>query len=343
MPPRPFPAKIPTRMEPKMKRTIAITGGAGFVGLALAEALCARGDTVFLLDIAPPDPSFLDRPELAGARYVPTDIMDTKGLCAALRTCNADLLVHAAAMTPNAHTSRSHPVRISEINVMGTLNALSCAKETAITDVILLSSISVYGSRGTGAPELLETALVTPDSLYGETKLAAERLGARIAPELGLRLATLRLGPLFGPWEAQRDARPDLSPHAQILHLSQSGPPVRLAHEMLGDWVYSRDAAAMIAGVTDHMEDAAGQCFNIGAGHTFALTDWAEAMGAPRPEIRTDTPDVAPRSDPKRGPMSVAAIGALTGLYGSRPMQDAVEDELRWRAAVLPTSKETSL
>lgn len=340
MPPRVLPTITHTPKIPKMGRSIAITGGAGFVGLALAEALLARGDRVYLLDIAPPDPTLFARPELSGTRYVRGDIMDTSGLRAALHECDADLVIHSAAMTPNAQSAKAHPAQITQINVVGAINTLTAAANAGLSDVILLSSISVYGSRGTGAPSLLENARVTPDSLYGETKHAAERLAARIAPDLGLRLATLRLGPLFGPWETGRPARPDLSPHAQILHLSQSGQSVRLAHEMLSDWVYSRDAASMIAGVTEHMEQATGRCFNIGAGQKFTLIDWTQAMGLPSPIIDPQAPDIAPRSDPSRAPLSVAAIGALTGIYGSRTMQDAVKDELSWRATLPPLSKD---
>jgi UDP-glucose 4-epimerase len=317
-----------------MTRSIAITGGAGFVGLALAEALTARGDRVTLLDIAPPHPQLFSRPEIAGTTYLPCDILDARSLQAALAQSGADLLVHAAAMTPNEETAQNDALRIAEVNVTGALRVLGAAAQAGLRDVLLLSSISVYGSLGGGAAELLEDAPVSPDSLYGETKLAAERLCTRIAPTLGLRLATLRLGPLFGPWESLREARPDLSPQAQLLRLSAMGQPVRLAHEMRGDWVYSRDAAAMIAAVTARMDRAAGGCFNIAGGAPFALTDWAEAMGLPTPLIDAASPDIAPRADPRRGPMSTAATAALTGLNGGRHMADAVTDQIAWQKSL---------
>ncbi|WP_150297594.1 NAD-dependent epimerase/dehydratase family protein [Salipiger aestuarii] len=315
-----------------MPRSIAITGGAGFVGLALAEVLRAQGDRVILLDIAPPDPQLFSRPELAGAHFHPCDIRDAGALTTALRSHGSDALIHAAAITPNAETTRSQPLRIAEINVQGALNAMQAAADAGLRDMVLLSSISVYGSLGTpGADALYETD-AAPNSLYGETKQAAEILCARIAPILGLRLATLRLGAIFGPWESLREARPDLSPTGEIQRLAALGLPVRMAHAMRGDWVYSRDAAAMIASVLPHMEAAEGCIFNVGGGHVFALTDWAQAMGLPAPIIDADHPDIAPRSDPRRPPMSIAALHALSGIAGSRPMLDAAADERRWRA-----------
>ncbi|MCA1337490.1 NAD-dependent epimerase/dehydratase family protein [Pseudooceanicola marinus] len=316
-----------------MSRSIAITGGAGFVGLALAEALRQQGDRVTLLDLAPPDPQLFARPELAGTRYLPCDILDEALLRHSLAESGAELIVHAAAITPNGETSQARALTIAEVNVTGALRLLAAAQATGIRDVVLLSSISVYGALGGGAVELREDAPATPDTLYGETKLAAEMLCARIAPTLGLRLATLRLGPLFGPWESLREARPDLSPHAQLRQLSARGTPVRLAHEMRGDWIYSRDAAAMIAAVTTRMDTAAGGCFNIAGGAPFALTDWARAMGLPAPTLTPDTPDIAPRADPRRGPMSTAAIAALTGIDGGRSMTEAVADEMAWLAS----------
>lgn len=315
-----------------MSQTIAITGGAGFIGLALAEAFCARGDQVHLLDLAPPDPALMARPELRGTRFSRCDILQSDALRDLLRDSAPDLVIHAAAITPNADTTAQYPARIARVNVDGAVQVLHAAAGAGVGDVILLSSVSVYGSRGTGAPELLETAAVTPDTLYGETKLAAERLCATIAPLLGVRLATVRLGAVFGPWECLRDARPDVSPQAAVRRLSATGHPARLLHEMRIDWVYSRDAAAMIAGVAARMDTAAGGCFNIGGGHAFALTDWAEAMGLPRPVIVADAPDIAPRAHADRAPMSVAAITALTGIAGSRSMADAVADERHWRA-----------
>lgn len=313
-----------------MPRSIAITGGAGFVGLALAEALRLRGDRVTLLDLAPPDPQLFARSELTGTTYLPCDIMDETLLRQRLTESGADLVVHAAAITPNGETSQSQALKIADVNVAGTLRLLAAAQATGIRDVVLLSSISVYGTLGGGAAELREDARVTPDTLYGETKLAAEMLCARIAPTLGLRLAILRLGPLFGPWESLREARPDLSPQAQLRRLSTRGTPVRLVHDMRGDWIYSRDAAAMIAAVTVRMDEAAGGRFNIAGGASFTLTDWAAAMGLPAPVIDPDTPDIAPRSDPRRGPMSTAATAALTGIDGGRPMDEAVADEKAW-------------
>lgn len=316
-----------------MPRSIAITGGAGFVGLALAEVLRAQGDRVILLDIAPPDPQLFARPELAGAHFHPCDILQPDALTTALRIHGSDALIHAAAMTPNAETTRSQPLRIAEINVQGALNALRAASDAGLRDVVLLSSISVYGSLGTPGAETLKETAAAPNSLYGETKQAAEILCARIAPILGLRLATLRLGAIFGPWESLRAARPDLSPPGEIQRLAALGRPVRLSHDMRSDWVYSRDAAAMIASVLPHMDAAEGRIFNIGGGHVFALTDWAQAMGLPAPVIDPDQPDIAPRSDPRRAPMSIAALHALSGIAGSRPMMDAAADEHRWRAA----------
>ncbi|MBU2959900.1 NAD(P)-dependent oxidoreductase [Citreicella sp. C3M06] len=316
-----------------MPRSIAITGGAGFVGLALAEALRAQGDRVTLLDIAPPDPLLFARPELAGTQFHPCDILQPEALAGALRTHGRDALIHAAAITPNVETTRSQPLRIAEVNVQGALNALRAVADAGVRDMILLSSISVYGSRGSPGADVLDESAAAPNSLYGETKLAAETLCARIAPLLGVRLATLRLGAIFGPWESLREARPDLSPPGEIQRLAALGRPVRLANEMRSDWVYSRDAAMMIASVLPCMDAAEGRIFNIGGGHVFALTDWAQAMGLPAPLIDPDQPDIAPRSDPRRPPMSITALKALSGIAGSRPMIDAVTDERRWRIA----------
>ena len=97
------------------------------------------------------------------------------------------------------------------MNVTGALSVLDAAKVTGVRDVILPSSISVNSGLGGVAPDLGKDAPTAPETLYVETKVAAELLCARIAPTQGPRLAFLRLGPLFCPWESLRDAGPDLS------------------------------------------------------------------------------------------------------------------------------------
>ncbi|WP_010140601.1 hypothetical protein [Oceanicola sp. S124] len=121
------------------------------------------------------------------------------------------------------------------------------------------------------------------------------------------------------------------------MQLSEGGRAVRLPHEMCGDWVYSRDAAAMIAAVSTRMAQAAGGCFNIAGGAPFALTDWARAMGLPAPLIDPARPEIAARADPRRGPMSTAATAALTGIDGGRDMTAAAADQRLWQATLKET------
>src|SRR5687768_13600222 len=115
--------------------TIAISGGAGFLGLHLARRLLVAGETVRTLDLAP-----LDDPRLeAEVDELRGDVRDP----AAVRrlVAGADVVVHAAAALPIQASRES----ILAVNVDGTANVLAAALETGVRRVVFVSSTAVYG------------------------------------------------------------------------------------------------------------------------------------------------------------------------------------------------------
>ena len=146
-----------------MKMTLAITGGAGFLGYHLCERLADKFDGIIVLDIASIDEA--EYPN--GVRYVRVDVRDPDGLKKAL--AGADLVVHAAAALPLWRKKD-----IFSTNVDGTRNVLSAAKECGIKRVVCVSSTAVYG-----VPEkhpIYEEDEVIGVGPYGESKIEAEKL-----------------------------------------------------------------------------------------------------------------------------------------------------------------------
>src|SRR3954449_4210174 len=151
-----------------------ITGGCGFIGLALAEALIGAGEKVLLFDLAAPAKDVLARPELHSAAVITGDIRNADGLDRALADRDIDRIIHAAAMTPNAQRERDEPRRIVEVNVVGTMNLLErIAARGELKRVVILSSVAVYGFSQPAASGLFEedSSTPAPASLYGITKL----------------------------------------------------------------------------------------------------------------------------------------------------------------------------
>ncbi|MCQ0988757.1 NAD-dependent epimerase/dehydratase family protein [Jiella marina] len=311
---------------------IAIAGGSGFVGLAAAEALAARGHDVVLFDLCTPPAEFQAHPALRRIRFIKTDVCDGARLTEAFEAERPHALLHMAALTSNETMERTAAAKIIEVNVGGTATALEAAAKASCRRIVALSSIAVYGSRpgDFGAAESIDEAMPPrPDSLYGNTKRASEEVARRLADLHDLDLTTLRLGPIFGPWERPGDARPDLSPHAQIL--AQEAP--RLAGEMRTDWLYSRDAGEAIAAVVESA-DLGGNTFNLGAGSLSTPVEWAIAAGIATPSIAPDAPTVTSRIPPSRPPLAIERLRAAIGLSGTRPITEAAADHMAWLASV---------
>lgn len=313
---------------------VAITGGAGFIGLAAAEALLDAGHDVLLLDLLPPPPAFLAHPALTGAEFATCDALDQRGLVDALRGFDADALLPFAALTPDGAVERMAADRVVAVNLAGLAAGIQAASAADVVRVVALSSVAVHGGRGPWAgPSLTEASMPQPDSLYGITKLSAESMARHLAGLHGLTLTILRLGPVFGPWERAGAARPDLSPHGQILSLSQAGIAPVLPHEMRADWLYSRDAAAgiMAALVAPATE---GATFNLGAGGLSSPAQWAVAAGLPVPVIDANRANVTSRVVVGRPPLSTDAFAAASGFAGTRPIQLAALDHMSWAGQI---------
>ena len=193
--------------------TVLVTGASGFVGSAIAEALCARGIPVVGLDLHPPRNSW------PGFDFVTADLRYQASLDAALTGRGLTHMIHAAALTPDAAFEEANPDLVLDVNLLGSVRLLQAAKTAGIRRLLQLSSIAVYGNAAPEADGLYyeDRTTPTPQSLYGIGKYAAEMSLRRLAPSAGIDLSNLRLGPIFGPHERASDSRKVTSPHHQIL------------------------------------------------------------------------------------------------------------------------------
>ncbi|NHH83869.1 NAD-dependent epimerase/dehydratase family protein [Burkholderia gladioli] len=254
--------------------TTLITGGNGFLGLALAEHLIGRGEAVIRHDRASDGPAA--RWLSAGSEIVGGDVRDIDALRRVIVERGVDTIVHAAAMTPDRETEAAAASRIVDVNVLATVGLLECcAALPAIRRVVVLGSVSVYGFSAPAPSGCYDEALSAPApaTLYGITKLAAEQAALRIGELHGLDVRVARVGPVYGPWEHTSGVRPNPSPHFQAIHAARSGRPVVLARAMEADWLYSRDAARRI-GFLAQAATLEHRVYNVGAGRMSDLADW---------------------------------------------------------------------
>lgn len=321
---------------------ILITGGAGFVGLNLAEALLARGEAlvVFGHEAALPPPAAAAFAQLPGrCTVIRGDVTDAAALRAVFAAHRIAAVFPFAAVTAGPAREAADPARVIDVNIKGVIATLQAAREAGtVRRVILPSSGAVYGESAYTHAVLDEAATPpVPISLYGVTKYAVERAGLRLAGLWGLDAVAARIGATFGPWERDTGLRDTLSPHLAIFQAAARGaaavipPPPLPAY----DWIYVRDLAAGLLALLD-ARDPPHRVVNLGSG-----LDWAPRAAAcldrvPGLAWRHAAPGEAPTiAWNETRPRGVLAI-ARAADFGWRPRFDpasAYQDYAAWRLA----------
>lgn len=149
---------------------ILITGGAGFIGSAVAQAYATAGHTVVIVD----DLSTGKKERvLTGAQFYDADIRNQKKLGEIFKKEKPDVVNHHAAQA-NADASVKNPVEDYEINILGLINVLECCKEHGVKRIIFSSSAAVYGDKEPTKNGLKEDDALFQISPYGASKMTSE-------------------------------------------------------------------------------------------------------------------------------------------------------------------------
>lgn len=172
-------------------KRIVVTGGAGFIGSHLVDALGPGNDLVVFDDFSTGRMENLLGP--AGHRIVRGSVTRPSQLGVVFR--DADLVFHLAAR-PSVPASVLDPRGSARANLDGTLNVLVAARDAGVRKVVFSSSCAVYGD---SPPPVKETALPRPKSPYAVQKLAAEHYCQNFQKLYGLATVCLRYFNVFGP------------------------------------------------------------------------------------------------------------------------------------------------
>ncbi|MCD1622794.1 NAD-dependent epimerase/dehydratase family protein [Citromicrobium bathyomarinum] len=233
---------------------ILVTGAAGFIGAALAEALVARGDRVIGIDnLNPYYAVSLKRDRLARVaaaadeafRFIECDFGDHEALARALDQHGFDRIVHLGAQ-PGVRYSLENPRAYAHANITGHLNMLELGRTRGVDHLVYASSSSVYGGNEK-VPFAVEDRVDHPYSLYAATKKADELMSESYAhlyrlPQTGLRFFTV-----YGPW-----GRPDMMPWIFTQKILKGEPiPVFNNGEMSRDFTYVDDIVRGIVACLD--------------------------------------------------------------------------------------------
>jgi UDP-glucose 4-epimerase len=237
---------------------VLVTGGAGFIGSHVAEALAAAGHEVLALD----DLSAGDRANVpAGVRFEQVDIRDRAALLRAVEAFRPEAVNHQAAQT-NLRFSVEQPVADARVNVLGTLHVVEAALAVGARRFLYAST----GGAVYGEPERLpadEDTPIRPLAPYGFHKFLGEEILRLAAAQGNMAPCTLRYANVYGPRQNPKGEAGVVAIFAMQM-LRGERPTIFGDGSKTRDYVFVEDVvrANLLA-----MEKApAGACYNIGTG-----------------------------------------------------------------------------
>ncbi len=241
-----------------MAATVLITGGGGFLGLALARVL-ARAHRVILLDALVHGESQRQEVQSSGLTLIEADLRDRDTLEQALE--GVDWIVHLASLA-GVEKVRARPVETMETILSGTSVLLEACRRRDIERLVFVSTSEVYGSQALDAREEAISADFDPSEArwsYGAAKLAAEHLVMAHGRQYGLPACVVRPFNVYGPGQFGQGAV-----HV-MLRQALCGEPI-LVHnrgDQVRAWLYVEDFVAGLV-MTLESERSIGGVFNLG-------------------------------------------------------------------------------
>ncbi|WP_224242056.1 NAD-dependent epimerase/dehydratase family protein [Hyalangium gracile] len=306
---------------------VLVTGGAGFIGSHVVDALLNEGHSVVILD----DLSMgrtANLPTRAGRLEVLIGSVLTPELCARAAR-HADAIIHLAARN-SVPRSLVEPRLVVDVNVVGTLNVLEAARNAGVSRVVYASSSSVYGA----APRLpmREEQPVAACSPYAATKAAMEQLAQAWTRSFGLPTIGLRFFNVFGPRQ-----RPQ-SPYAAVIPrfvgaCLRGGEAIIYGNgEQTRDFTYVENVVTATLRALIAAEVCFGNVYNIAMGAQISVR---EVYAAVARATRCERP---PRHEPRRAgeiPHSQADASAAArdlGWRGHCAFEQGLAKAVSWYA-----------
>lgn len=249
--------------------SVLVTGGAGFIGSNLSQALIRQNHKVRVLD----NLSSSSEASISGigAELVVGDVRDSAVIDELVK--GVDWIFHEAAQV-SVPGSIDDPIECYEINLAGTLALLEAAKSAGIKKVIFASSAAVYGQ---AVDPVIETSPKYPQSPYAASKLAMEEAALMYSDVYGLQIVCLRYFNVYGPRQRPDSAYAAVIP-AFITAMIEGRPPIIFGDgDQRRDFVHVDDVvrANILAAEND---DASGQILNLSGGRAVTINELAAIL-----------------------------------------------------------------
>lgn len=340
-----LPSEYVTRFRPFFEgKKVCVTGGAGFIGGHLVDALFGLGAIISIID----DLSTSTTQNLAElidldperVRFVHASILDDAALAQAVQ--GAGVIFHLAAQA-SVPRSITEPERNFAVNALGTLRVAEAARQAGVGRVVYSASSSAYGDPpGASATDSKrEESVPMPLSPYAASKLSGEHVMRAWAASYGLSTVSLRYFNIFGPRQAAD------SPYSGVIAIFCKKLLAGETPAIFGDGQQSRDftyvtnavLANLLAGSSP--KRLSGEVFNIGAGYAVTLVELFRMIAE-----RTGMPHVSPTFAPARAGdvrHSLADVGAAAESLGYRPitsLDEGLDATVAWYRSIYAETKE---
>jgi len=301
-----------------------VTGGAGFIGLNVVYQLAGQGEKVVVYDNFASGKRKWAREFPKEIKVIEGDILDLKEMKKAVRSC--DYVIHLAGQ-PSVAKSVKDPTASLETNAMGTLNALTAARDAKVKRFIYVGSAAAYGE----SPSLpkLETMNDTPLSPYAVSTIAAENQCRVFFNTYGLQTVILRAFNVFGPF--QDPGSPYGAVVARFVHqLNEGKTPI-----VSGDGKQSRDFIH-VADLLEAIKSACiapkaeGELFNIGTGSRITINGLVNLInGILGKEIQPKYEEARP-GDIRHSLADITKAQEMLGFHPRVSIMDGLRTTIEW-------------
>lgn len=325
---------------------VVLTGGAGFIGSHVAEALLRRGAQLTIVDnldnfypLSWKEANLRDIRRHGEYEFARLDICEIESLRAVLTRVKPAAIIHLAALA-GVRPSIERPAEYERVNVSGTINLLELSREVGANKFVFGSSSSVYGATSS-APFSEDHVEMRPISPYAATKLAGELICYTYAHLYGLPVVSLRFFTVYGARQ-----RPDLAIH-KFTAIMETGKPI----PVFGDGSTGRDYTHVddiVRGVLAALDYALPSgvhydVFNLGNSKPLTLNDLIAEL-----ERATGRTAVLERKPIQPGdvPLTWADISKARRLLGYKPqigIGKGLRQFVEWYRSAGPGSCPTSI
>jgi UDP-glucose 4-epimerase len=309
-----------------------VTGGAGFIGSHIVDALLDRGDEVTVVDdLSTGRRKNVDGAIARGAGFDEVDIRDAERVKSVVTGARPDIVFHLAAQI-DVRKSIDDPAWDASINVGGTINLLEAARHAGVKRVVNTSTGgAIYGDADIMPTP--ETAQPRPMAAYGQSKFCAEAYCGWYERLYGLSAVTLRYGNVYGP---RQDPAGEAGVIAIFCGLALSGgrPVIFGDGRQTRDYVYVADIVAANLAAAAHPE--AHGAYNIGTGTEASVVQVVaalrEAAGLADDEFEPEYVAARP-GEVQRSSLDVTRARAELGFTADTNLVSGLKSTLEWARA----------